>query len=69
MREKEREFEFNQLWLLDLDLLSPLDCALEDMAHQLFAMPDIRFAEIKNQYQLIELNSHQVTQGAYPAIQ
>ncbi|KAG2742092.1 hypothetical protein P692DRAFT_20749485, partial [Suillus brevipes Sb2] len=69
LREKDLETEFNQLRILDEGPLSPLDCALEDVAHQLFAMPDIKFAETKNQYRLIELNGQQVTRGAYPAIQ
>ncbi|KAG1850686.1 hypothetical protein F4604DRAFT_1592793 [Suillus subluteus] len=70
LQEKELETEFYQFWLLDSsEPLSPLDCVLEEVAHQLFAMPDIRFTETKNQFRLVELNGQQVAQGAYPAIQ
>lgn len=44
MREKELDGEFNQLRILENEPLSLLDCALEEVAHQLFAMPDIKFS-------------------------
>jgi len=68
--EKELEGEFDQLRLLDeVGPRHPMDCALEEVAHCLFAIPDIRFTETNNQYRLVELNGQQVAPGTYPAIQ
>ncbi|KAG2048133.1 hypothetical protein BDR06DRAFT_896077, partial [Suillus hirtellus] len=46
-----------------------MDCALEEVVHQLFAIPDMKFAETPHQYRLVELNGQQVAPGRYPAIQ
>ncbi|KAG1759436.1 hypothetical protein EDD22DRAFT_955899 [Suillus occidentalis] len=67
--EKELEWEDNHLWLLDQGELSPLECALEDTLHQLFAIPDIRFEQTPHHFKLVELNGQQIAQGRYLAIQ
>lgn len=67
--ERELESEYYQFRALENEALSPLDCALEEVAHQLFAIPNIRFAETRDQFRLVELNGQQVAPGTYPAIQ
>ncbi|KAG2152977.1 uncharacterized protein EDB93DRAFT_1102748 [Suillus bovinus] len=69
MLRKELEWENNHFRLLEAGELSPLDCALEDVVHQLFAIPGMRFEQTMHQYRLVELNGQQVALGKYPAIQ
>jgi hypothetical protein len=46
-----------------------MEGALEEVVHQLYAIPDIKFAETPKHFHLVELNSQQVAPGRYPAIQ
>ncbi|KAG2743015.1 hypothetical protein P692DRAFT_20680945, partial [Suillus brevipes Sb2] len=69
MLSKELEWEDNHFRLLDNGSLSPMDCALEEVVHQLYAVPDMKFEETPHQFRLIELNGQQVAPGRYPAIE
>ncbi|KAG2339815.1 hypothetical protein BDR05DRAFT_950798 [Suillus weaverae] len=69
MLSKELEWEDNHFWLLDAGNLSPLDCMLEEVIHQIYAIPDMRFEETTHHIHLMELNDQQVAPGQYPALQ
>ncbi|KAG2136996.1 hypothetical protein DEU56DRAFT_756131 [Suillus clintonianus] len=69
MLEKEWEGEFNLFRLFDRGELSPVDCALEELVQELYAVPEMRFEETKDQFKLVELNGQQVAEGTYPSIQ
>ncbi|KAG2119711.1 uncharacterized protein F5147DRAFT_563758 [Suillus discolor] len=69
MLSKELEWENHHFRSLDSGDLSPMECALEDVVHQLYAIPDMQFEGTAHRFQLIELNGQQVVPGRYPAIQ
>jgi hypothetical protein len=71
MLEKELELDEHPFHLLELGSspMTPMEGTLEEVVHQLYAIPDIKFAETHKHFHLVELNGQQVAPGRYLAIQ
>lgn len=69
MLSTELEREDNHLRLLDIEALSSMDCALEKVVHQLYAILNVKFDKTPHHFRLVELNRQQVAPRWFPAIE